>query len=68
MLQLVLLAGYWGTVISFRQFSRSSISLCERVENIVAEVTLGAGSCLVSGDSGGITDMTEKKSLLLLGR
>lgn len=37
-------------VISFRQFSRSSISPCEQV----GEHQGGAGGCLASGDSGGI--------------
>lgn len=44
------LAGYSGTVISFRQLSRSSISPCEQV----GEHHGGAGGCLASGDSGGI--------------
>jgi hypothetical protein len=39
-----------GSVISFRQFSRSSISPCEQV----GEHHGGAGGCLASGDSGGI--------------
>jgi hypothetical protein len=49
-LSLALLASYLGSVISFRQFSRSSISPCEQV----GEHHGGAGGCLASGDSGGI--------------
>ncbi len=41
---------YSGLVISFRQFSRSSISPCEQV----GEHHGGAGGCLASGDSTGI--------------
>jgi len=41
---------YSGLVISFRQFSRSSISPCEQV----GEHHGGAGGCLASGDSAGI--------------
>ena len=47
---LTLLSRYSGTVISFRQFSRSSISPCEQV----GEHHGGADGCLASGDSGGI--------------
>ncbi|OAH45594.1 hypothetical protein AYJ70_20935 [Pseudomonas monteilii] len=43
-------ARYSGLVISFRQFSRSSISPCEQV----GEHHGGADGCLASGDSGGI--------------
>ncbi|MNC50771.1 hypothetical protein D3C75_1000340 [compost metagenome] len=49
-LSLALLSGYSGTVISFRQLSRSSISPCEQV----GEHHGGAGGCLASGDSSGI--------------
>lgn len=47
---LALTPSYQGTVISFRQLSRSSISPCEQV----GEHHGGAGGCLASGDSGGI--------------
>ncbi len=49
-LRLALLTSYSGSVIRFRQLSRSSISPCEQV----GEHHGGAGGCLASGDSGGI--------------
>ncbi|CAM3893392.1 hypothetical protein CCOS865_02241 [Pseudomonas reidholzensis] len=49
-LPLALPTSYSGTVISFRQLSRSSVSPCEQV----GEHHGGAGGCLASGDSAGI--------------
>jgi len=45
-----MLSRYPGSVIRFRQLSRSSIRPCEQV----GEHHDGAGGCLASGDSGGI--------------
>ncbi|POF89349.1 hypothetical protein BGP80_15835 [Pseudomonas putida] len=47
---MALLTRYSGSIIRFRQLSRSSISPCEQV----GEHHGGAGGCLASGDSGGI--------------